>query len=112
MHALIHPRLQVQGGSNWSQVQFSLTPKADAECVGISYKTAVAQNIGCPSNNTYNASVPMSDRTAHVCVQCGGQFRVALLSADHPVQVDLSLTHSHASGPRISHTFTTYFALN
>ena len=60
---------------------FSLTPKDGAECVGIDHATAVAENIGCPLNSTYNATADMSDRTAHICVRCGGQFRVTLLSA-------------------------------
>ena len=74
-------------GGPWARIQFSLTPKAGAECVGIDHVTAVAENIACPLNGTYNATADMSDRTAHICVRCGGQFRVTLLSAGAAVQV-------------------------
>eukprot|EP01051_Picozoa_sp_SAG22_P002254 SAG22_NODE_99_length_20560_cov_128.669029_19_plen_89_part_00 len=54
-------------------------------CQGSS--AAIAANITCPINGTYNPTGSMSDRKAHVCVQCAGQFVVALEEAGE-VNVD------------------------
>lgn len=60
----------------WEMHNFSLTPTATTECSGLVPDSAAAKavNITCPVNGTYDPTAPMSDRTAHVCVQCGGQF--------------------------------------
>ena len=74
-------------GGNWTRVPFELTPSVGADCVGMSFTEANAAGISCPQNNTYqsmsggwgiNSSAPggMSDMTAHVCVQCGGQLTI------------------------------------
>lgn len=71
------------GGGNWTQLNFSLTPTKAAECNGLipNSSAAIAANITCPVNGTYTMRGGMSDRTAHVCVQCGGQFVIALEEA-------------------------------
>ena len=64
----------------WQMLNFSLTPTATTECNGLVPESAEARavNITCPINGTYNPTSDMSDRTAHVCVQCSGQFVMAL----------------------------------
>ena len=72
------------GGSGsaggWQMLNFSLTPTATTQCSGLVPGSAEARaaNITCPVNGTYDPTAPMSDRTAHVCVRCGGQFVMAL----------------------------------
>jgi hypothetical protein len=66
------------GGAEFVQLNFSLTPSAGAECHGISDEEAksAAFNVSCPLTNTYVPGARMSDRSAHVCVWCEGQFHV------------------------------------
>ena len=70
-------------GDDWMQYNFTLTPSKTASCVGITPQgaLAVAANITCPVNGTYNPQGDVSDRTAHVCVLCGGQFVLAMEEA-------------------------------
>lgn len=72
----------VEAGSGWKMFNFSLTPSTGTECDGITPGGAVAKaaNITCPVNGTYNPDGVVSDRTAHICVRCGGQFVIALQS--------------------------------
>ena len=79
-------------GEDWQMFNFSLTPSAGTECDGIQPGGAIATaaNITCPVNGTYNPTGPMSDRTAHVCVRCGGQFTLALQS---PGEVNLDYVY-------------------
>jgi len=85
-------------GGNWSAAKFTLMPSAGTSCVGVSAAEARAASISCPVNNTYvsmdggwgrNSAAPggMSDLTAHVCVQCGGEFTLAKLSGGAEVRV-------------------------
>jgi alpha-L-arabinofuranosidase len=71
--------LEVPAG-NWSRLNFSLTPATGTNCEGIvpGGPVAVASNITCPINETYNPAGKMSDRKAHICVKCGGEFVVEL----------------------------------
>ena len=73
-------------GGEWSEVPFRLTPSASAECVGIDNAAANKLGIGCPINNTYNPQAGMSDRSAHICVRCGGKFSITLASGG-PINV-------------------------
>ena len=74
--------LEVPPG-NWSRLNFSLTPVTGTNCEGIVPQgtVAVASNITCPINNTYNPTGTMSDRKAHICVKCGGEFVISLEEA-------------------------------
>jgi hypothetical protein len=75
-------------GGNWTQLPFNLTPSASTSCIGIDNAVAKEKyGVLCPMNNTYNPDGRMSDRTAHICVACGGQFTVAL-SAPGEVNID------------------------
>eukprot|EP00928_Gymnodinium_smaydae_P075106 TRINITY_DN58111_c0_g1_i1.p1 TRINITY_DN58111_c0_g1~~TRINITY_DN58111_c0_g1_i1.p1 ORF type:complete len:673 (+),score=94.79 TRINITY_DN58111_c0_g1_i1:51-2069(+) len=65
-------------GGNWTKLDFSLVPAADAVCDGIDSSAAQSLGIGCPLNTTYDPAATMSDRTAHTCVKCGGQFVITL----------------------------------
>jgi hypothetical protein len=66
--------------STWQMLNFSLTPTATTHCNGLVPESLEARqfNITCPVNGTYDPTAPMSDRTAHICVRCGGQFVMAL----------------------------------
>lgn len=72
----------VAAGSGWKMFNFSLTPSSGTQCDGIPPGGAVATaaNITCPVNGTYDPDGVVSDRTAHICVRCGGQFVLALES--------------------------------
>jgi hypothetical protein len=85
------------GNHDWERVNFSLTPTAATECVGIKPKgpEALAAGISCPVNGTYDPTGGMSDRTAHVCVQCSGQF---VMSLTEPGKVNLDFVYL-APGP-------------
>eukprot|EP01044_Picomonas_judraskeda_P008898 COSAG03_NODE_1049_length_4950_cov_49.608534_2_plen_611_part_00 len=76
----------------WHLLNFSLTPSATTECKGLVPESAKARafNITCPVNQTYDPTSDMSDRTAHVCVWCGGQFVMAL---EEPGQVHLDFVY-------------------
>ena len=76
---LASAELQVPAG-NWSRLNFSLTTTGGTNCEGIAPQSAeaVAANITCPVNETYNPTGRMSDRKAHICVKCGGEFEIAL----------------------------------
>eukprot|EP01050_Picozoa_sp_SAG11_P016156 SAG11_NODE_2170_length_3724_cov_2.188690_5_plen_321_part_00 len=73
----------VATGKSWARSNFSLTPIAGTSCVGIEAggALATANNITCPVNGTYNSQGDVSDRSAHVCVRCGGQFTLSLETA-------------------------------
>ena len=80
--------LEVPAG-NWSRLNFSLTPATGTNCEGIVPQgpTANASNITCPINMTYDRTGTMSDRKAHICVKCGGEFVVSL-KQDGTVNID------------------------
>jgi hypothetical protein len=71
---------------------FTLTPAATTECVGLVPESAEARavNITCPVNGTYDPTAPMSDRSAHVCIMCKGQFVMAL---EEPGEVHLDFVY-------------------
>ena len=73
-------------GGEWAEVPFRLTPSASAECVGIDNAAANKLGISCPVNNTYDPQGGMSDRSAHICVRCGGKFSITLASGG-PINV-------------------------
>jgi hypothetical protein len=69
----------VPAGQSWVKLDFNLTPSGSTNCEGISNEQAVSKyQVGCPVNNTYKPGAPMSDRSAHVCVRCAGQLKLAL----------------------------------
>ena len=57
--ALASTTIAVGAGNGWQMVNFSLTPSAGADCVGIAPGGAEATtaNITCPINGTYNPTV-------------------------------------------------------
>ena len=73
-------------GGEWAEVPFRLTPSASAECVGIDNAAANKLGISCPINNTYKPQARMSDRSAHICIRCGGKFSITLASGG-PINV-------------------------
>lgn len=77
---LASSKVTVVAGKGWQMFNFSLTPSAGTECDGITPAGPVAKaaNITCPVNGTYDPQGVVSDRTAHICVRCGGQFVLAL----------------------------------
>ena len=79
-------------GNGWAMSNFSLTPSAGTDCVGIEAGGALARanNITCPVNGTYNPQGDVSDRSAHVCVRCGGQF---VLSLETPGELNLDYVY-------------------
>lgn len=89
--------LQFPGG-NWTRLNFSLTPATTADCIGVSAAEAAASGIGCPANGTYavdGVHPPLSDASAHICVQCGGQFTVAVRA---PVRISTTETKQGGRG--------------
>jgi hypothetical protein len=80
----------VAAGDGWAMHSFSLTPSAGTECIGIEAGGALARanNITCPVNGTYNPQGDVSDRSAHVCVRCGGQFVLSLEGPAGEVNLD------------------------
>jgi hypothetical protein len=56
----------VPGGAGWTQLNFTLTPKAATTCVGIT-----------PGSNP-NINCGNMGGTGHICVQCGGEFSFGL----------------------------------
>ena len=75
--------IAVPADSEWHRLNFTLVPNETTTCEGIAPQSTAANTSGisCPLNNTYRADAPMSDRPAHVCVRCGGQFVMALHQA-------------------------------
>ena len=77
--------VNVTGGADWQQVNYSLLTNSTANCTGITAggDVATAANITCPVNVTYShkGSAAVSDTSAHVCVMCSGQFTIALKQA-------------------------------
>ena len=74
-----------RGAAAWTQLRFSLTPKGSTNCEGVANAEAWSRyQVSCPINNTYSggnaANGKLSDDSAHVCVRCGGQFRISLNS--------------------------------
>ena len=55
-------------GSTWQQFNFTLTPSAGTQCVGIPFGSDPAIDCGGQPS------------PAHVCVRCGGEFRVGISS--------------------------------
>lgn len=70
-------------GGPWTRIKFTLMPSIGTDCTGIDYATAQVQGVACPLNNTYKPDASMSDRSAHICVQCGGQFVLTLLEGSN-----------------------------
>ena len=99
VRVLAQTTLTVPAGAEWYQLNFTLTPNANTTCEGVVPHSAIANASGvtCPLNNTYRADVTMSDRSAHVCVVCGGQFVLALESAGD-VNLDAVLLQPGAWG--------------
>ena len=55
-------------GSTWIQYNFTLTPSAGTECTGIAFGSDPAIDCGGDAG------------AAHVCVRCGGEFRLGIAS--------------------------------
>ena len=64
-------------GSSFLKYNFTLTPSAGTECVGIA--PGSDPTVHCTSN----------PGTAHVCIKCGGQFTVALVSNGKEAQANI-----------------------
>jgi hypothetical protein len=95
-------------GGNWTEVPFALTPSASTECEGIDVAAANKLGISCPVNGTYNPIGGMSDRTAHVCVKCGGQLTVTLTSGGehHSINNSTDTDSTIANGQAATTTAT------
>ena len=66
---------------NWTRLEFSFLSQGATSCQGIRPLSveANASNITCQL--AYAADAVMSDRSAHICVKCGGQIVLALHEA-------------------------------
>ena len=59
--------LPFTAGGNWSRLNFTLTPSADAPCEGIA--AGSDPTIRCPAEDS---------SAGHICVKCGGTFVVGM----------------------------------
>ena len=65
-------------GTSFGRYNFTLTPSASTSCVDIPYRSDPLILCGSHSANVSPRSFAADERLGHICVRCGGQFKLSL----------------------------------
>ena len=66
----------------YARYNFTLTPSASTRCVGIPYRFDPLILCGSHAANVSPRSFAADEKLGHICVRCGGQFKVSLSQVD------------------------------
>ena len=64
--------------TTFQRYDFTLTPEASTSCVQIPYRSDPSILCGSHSANVSPRSFAADEKLGHICVRCGGQFKISL----------------------------------
>jgi len=74
----VQPTTTATENSTFRRYDFVLTPSASTSCVEIPYRSDSSILCGSHSANVSPRSFAADERLGHICVRCGGQFKISL----------------------------------